>query len=33
MENYQRDDGSVEVPAVLRSYMGGIDSISAPLAE
>jgi seryl-tRNA synthetase len=28
MENYQRDDGSIEVPAVLRAYMGGIESIA-----
>ena len=25
LENYQRADGSVEVPAVLRPYMGGLD--------
>ncbi len=25
LENYQRADGSVEVPAVLRPYMGGIE--------
>jgi seryl-tRNA synthetase len=23
MENYQRGDGSIEVPEVLRPYMGG----------
>ena len=28
MENYQRADGSIEVPAALRPYMGGADSIS-----
>ena len=28
LENYQRADGSVEVPEVLRSYMGGIDVIT-----
>ena len=28
LENYQRQDGSVEVPAALRSYMGGLTSIS-----
>lgn len=27
MENYQRADGSIEVPEVLRPYMGGIDVI------
>lgn len=27
MENYQREDGSIEVPEVLRPYMGGVDSI------
>jgi seryl-tRNA synthetase len=27
LENYQREDGSIEVPEVLRSYMGGIESI------
>jgi seryl-tRNA synthetase len=27
LENYQRADGSVEVPAVLRSYMGGLEVI------
>ena len=30
LENYQREDGSVEVPEVLRSYMGGITEIPAP---
>lgn len=30
LENYQNDDGSVTVPAVLRSYMGGLERI-APL--
>ena len=28
LENYQRADGSVEVPAVLRSYMGGMSVLS-----
>jgi len=28
MENYQRDDGSIEVPDALRSYMGGRDVIA-----
>lgn len=27
MENYQRADGSIEVPAVLKPYMGGIEVI------
>ena len=30
LENYQRPDGSVEVPAVLRPYMGGKEIIGAP---
>jgi seryl-tRNA synthetase len=30
LENYQREDGSVEVPEVLRSYMGGLDRIERP---
>ncbi|MDX1400821.1 MAG: serine--tRNA ligase, partial [Kiloniellales bacterium] len=29
MENYQRDDGSIVVPEVLRPYMGGIEVIQA----
>jgi seryl-tRNA synthetase len=28
MENYQRADGSIEVPAVLRPYMGGLATIA-----
>jgi seryl-tRNA synthetase len=28
IENYQREDGSVEVPEVLRPYMGGLDVIT-----
>ena len=28
MENYQRADGSIAVPAVLKSYMGGIEVIA-----
>jgi seryl-tRNA synthetase len=27
MENYQQEDGSIEVPAVLRPYMGGVALI------
>ena len=29
LENYQNADGSIAVPAVLRGYMGGIETISA----
>jgi seryl-tRNA synthetase len=29
LENYQRADGSVEVPAALQRYMGGEKLISA----
>ena len=28
LENYQRADGSIEVPEVLRSYMGGLEAIA-----
>jgi len=28
MENYQRADGSIEVPAALRPYMGGVAAIT-----
>ncbi len=28
MENYQRADGSIEVPKVLRPYMGGVEVIA-----
>ena len=28
MENYQRADGSIEVPAALRPYMGGLEAIA-----
>lgn len=27
LENYQREDGSIEIPEVLRKYMNGIDEI------
>jgi seryl-tRNA synthetase len=27
MENYQREDGSVAIPEVLRPYMGGLSEI------
>jgi seryl-tRNA synthetase len=30
LENYQQADGSVIVPEVLRSYMGGITVLAAP---
>jgi seryl-tRNA synthetase len=29
MENYQQVDGSIDIPAVLQPYMGGIKTISA----
>jgi seryl-tRNA synthetase len=29
LENFQRADGSVEIPEVLRPYMGGLDAIPA----
>ena len=29
LENYQESDGSVSVPEVLRSYMGGIKKIES----
>ncbi|HEV2607152.1 MAG TPA: aminoacyl--tRNA ligase-related protein, partial [Xanthomonadaceae bacterium] len=28
MENYQNADGSIAVPAVLRPYMGGVDTVA-----
>ncbi len=27
IENYQREDGSIEIPEVLRPYMGGVEEI------
>ena len=33
LENYQLPDGSVEVPAVLRPYMGGLSRIDCSSAE
>jgi seryl-tRNA synthetase len=30
MENYQREDGGIDVPAVLQPYMGGVTTIRAP---
>jgi seryl-tRNA synthetase len=32
LENYQRPDGSVDIPAVLQPYMGGLATLSAPEA-
>ena len=29
MENYQRADGSIEIPAALRDYLGGAEAIEA----
>lgn len=29
-ENYQQADGSIDVPAALKPYMGGVDKISLP---
>jgi seryl-tRNA synthetase len=29
LENYQNADGSVTVPEVLRSYMGGVETLRA----
>ena len=29
LEQYQRQDGSVEVPAALRPYLGGLEAIEA----
>ena len=29
LENYQREDGSVEIPEALRPYMRGMDRIAA----
>ncbi len=29
LENYQNEDGSIAVPAVLRAYMGGLEMIAA----
>ncbi|MEL7304774.1 MAG: serine--tRNA ligase, partial [Myxococcota bacterium] len=30
IENYQREGGSIEVPAALRPYLGGLETIDAP---
>ena len=29
MENYQREDGSIQIPEVLKPYMGQIEAIYA----
>jgi seryl-tRNA synthetase len=29
LENYQREDGAIEIPEVLRPYMGGLERITA----
>jgi seryl-tRNA synthetase len=29
LENYQREDGSVQIPEALRPFMGGMDRIAA----
>jgi seryl-tRNA synthetase len=31
IENYQRADGSVVIPDVLRPYMGGVEVIEPPV--
>ena len=33
LENYQQEDGSVVVPAVLRPYLGGVEKIGAGLEQ
>jgi seryl-tRNA synthetase len=33
LENYQREDGSVEVPKALRPYMGGVDALTRSAAS
>ena len=30
LENYQREDGGVDIPAVLQPYMGGLQAIHRP---
>ena len=29
LENYQQEDGSVEIPQVLKPYMGGLNRIES----
>ncbi|MFO8051507.1 MAG: serine--tRNA ligase [Thermoplasmatota archaeon] len=31
LENYQREDGSVEIPKALRPYVGGLEVITSPI--
>jgi seryl-tRNA synthetase len=31
LENFQNEDGSVTIPTVLRSYMGGATKIAPPI--
>lgn len=33
LENYQEEDGSITIPEVLRPYMGGLETITAPDEE
>ena len=33
LENYQREDGSVEIPSVLRPYMGALERIEKTIIE
>jgi seryl-tRNA synthetase len=33
MENYQRADGTIEVPGALAPYMGGIEVIKAAIGD
>ncbi|RLF66220.1 MAG: hypothetical protein DRN30_02510, partial [Thermoplasmata archaeon] len=30
IENYQKEDGTIEIPKVLRKYLGGIKEIVPP---
>jgi seryl-tRNA synthetase len=29
MENYQREDGTIDIPTVLRPYLHGLERITA----
>jgi seryl-tRNA synthetase len=31
VENYQRADGGIDIPAVLRPYMGGLEALAPVL--
>lgn len=33
MENYQREDGGIDIPEVLKPYMGGLSHIAGPSEE